>query len=196
MPEVTAGLYQVIFEQSFQTQIVINRHWYQHTLDLDDEQELLANAFDDDVVAAYSGAQSSSLLYESIRVVNVTGDLADFIMSPTIVGGSNDGEPLPSINAAGIKLLRTTKETRNGQKRVAGGREDDQNNGTWSAPYLALLDTLGDALVGQVSQPGGIFDPVIGRIDLGPPVVYTINTIAGHLINDDVTSQVSRKKKN
>lgn len=193
MPVITTGLYQVILEQNYRGQAVLNSFFYEENLGNDDEQELCATAFDEDIMATLALAQHTSLIYNSIRVRNVTGNLADFLLTPTIIVGQLIGTAINSFTAAGIRLNRTTKETRNGQKRIAGQTEEVAETQTWQAAYIDLLDDLGDVLILPITTVGGVFNPVIARQSIVTPTDWTVNPIASFTANNFITSQTSRK---
>ncbi len=193
MPVITAGLYQVILEQDYRGQTVLNSFFFEENLGSDDEQELCAQAFDEDLLIALAPIQHTSVVYISIRAKNVTGDLADFVRTPTTSAGTLVGLPLSSFIAAGIRLNRTTKETRNGQKRFCGATEEAMAVQSWDPTYLTVLETLGLALVAPITTVGGIFNPVIARQDPIIPTNWTTNPVQSHTVRSTVTSQVSRK---
>ncbi len=194
MAVVTAGLYKVILEQFYSAQIILNTFWYLNSLGSDDEQDKAATAFDEDILPILKLIQDDSLTYTSIRVVNVTGTLADFVLTPTTGGGTVVGAPVNTFTAAGIRLNRTTKETRNGQKRFAGMTEENMGNQTWIAAYVTLLEDLAAVLVADISTVGGIFESVIASQDPITPSNWFANPIASATVNSFVTSQVSRKR--
>jgi hypothetical protein len=193
MPIITSGLYKVTLEQTYRGITCYNTYFYLNTLGMDDEQETCAQAFDEDVLTNQALAQHTSVVYDAIRVENVTGDLADYVRVPSTSVGELVGTPLNSFTAAGIRLNRTTKETRNGQKRVCGQTEEVATAQSWEASYLAILDNLGLAFSQRISTTGGLFDPVIARQDTVDPDNWIINPVASYTVNAQITSQVSRK---
>lgn len=194
MPVITTGLYKVILEQTFSAQVIINTFWFEHTLGDDDDQELCATAFDEDLVAVIAGITNPSLSYVAIRAQNVTGDLADFVLTPTVTAGTLAGLAMNSFTAAGIRLNRTTKETRNGQKRFCGMSEEFALSQVWTAGFITNLEFLAGKLADQISTVGAIFNPVIARQDPITPTNWIVNAVASATVNADITSQISRKK--
>jgi len=194
VPTVTTGLYKVILQQSYSAQTILNTFWYLHTLGNDDEQDKCAEAFDLTILPVLKTIQAVSLQYVSIRAINVTGTLADFVLTPTTLLGTLTGDPVNTFTAAAIRLNRTTKETRNGQKRFAGMVEIQMNNQVWDAGYVVLLENVATALVANISTVGGIFEPVIARQDAVTPTNWIANPVASATVNSFVTSQVSRKR--
>lgn len=193
MPEITEGLYRIVLEQTYRGQIVLNTFFYTNSLGNDDEQELAAQAFDEDVLPTIATVQHETVFYTSIRAQNVTGALADFVLTPTATEGDIVGTPMASFIAAAIRLNRTTKETRNGQKRFCGQTEELTDTQTWETSYVTLLETLGTVLTEQMITVGGIFDPQIARQDPQDPLTWVINAVASHTVDNRVRSQVSRK---
>ena len=193
MAIITEGLYRVILEMSYRGQNILNTYFYENSLGNDDEQELCAQAFDEDVLIHQAPCQHNSLIYTAIRVQNVTGNLADFVRTPSLLNGTLVGAALNTFTAAGIRLNRTTKDTRNGQKRIAAGIEEHAETQNWDATYIALLETLGTALADQISTVGGIFNPVIARQEPLTPTNWVVNPVASHTVKLFITSQVSRK---
>ena len=194
MAVVSAGLYKIILEQAYSGQVVLNTFFYLNSLGSDDEQDKAADAFDITILPILKTIQATSLAYSEIRAINVTGDLADFVLTPTTTAGTLAGDPVNTFTAAAIRLNRTTKETRNGQKRFAGMVEAQMNNQAWEAPYVTLLGTLATALVADITTVGGIFEAVIARQDPITPTNWNANPVASATVNSFVSSQVSRKR--
>lgn len=196
MAVITSGLYKITLLQSYSAQNVLNTFFYEHTLGLDDDQDLCGLAFDEDILALLAAIQHTSLTYTEIRTNNVTGDLADTLTTPSQANGDLVGDPLNTFSSVGIRLDRTTKETRNGQKRFAGLTEDVVVNQGFTSGYLVDVAILGVALSGDIDTPGAIFAPVIARQDPITPANWTTNPVQTATINTFVTHQVSRARKN
>lgn len=193
MPEITEGLYKVTLVQEYRSQVVQNVFFYEHTLGTDDQQEECAEAFDEDILPQLKLIQHSTLLYTAIRVANPTGDLADFVLTPTTPDGVQTGDPLSSFTACSFLLSRTTKETRNGQKRFAGMTEQNADTQRWETTFQAALDTFAPFLSAQISIVGALFNPVIARQNLITPTIWTVNPVASAQARSTITTQVSRK---
>lgn len=163
------------------------------TLELDDLQDVCADAFDLDILPAMKLVQSEGLDYTEIVVDNVTGDLAPFSLTPTTASGTTLGTKQQSYVAAGFKRVRTTKDTRNGSMRIAGLTEDDTTGNGYEAAYKALLETFAGVLEDQISAVGGIFDPVIVKTKVLPEDDWVTNDISAVTVKGQPTSQVSRK---
>lgn len=193
MSVITNGLYKVVLHQLYASQLIQNVFFYEHTLASDDEQEDCAEAFDDDVLLNLKAIQGTTLTYTTIRVANVTGDLADFVRNPTTTAGVQAGAPMNSFTACSFKLNRTTKETRNGHKRFAAMTEENAFNQNWISAFQTSLETFAPFLGAQISVVGALFNPVIARQSLIDPSEWTVNPVASVTASLQVASQVSRK---
>ncbi len=193
MPVIDTGLYKVTLKQTFAGQIIFNTFFYEETLGRDDEQDVCATAFDDDMIPAIRLIQSVNLTYDEIMVDNVTGNLAAVAIAPLLTAGLVVGDNMNSFTAAGFRLVRTTKDTRNGSKRIAGMVEQALVGNGFTASFLADLQTFAPSLAANISDIGAIFKPVIARENVVIPVTWTVNEVAAGLASSIVTSQVSRK---
>lgn len=110
---------------------------------------------------------------------------------------------LPTFNAAGIKLVPTTRVVRPGAKRFIGLREEDSNGTALEAGTKTLVDNIGIALLnplayGLLSAAAAdliIYGPVLAPTEHNPAgrpdPVYS--NVVSYLTNPNITSQVSRK---
>lgn len=107
------------------------------------------------------------------------------------------GNFLPSFNAAGVKLTVAARTTRPGQKRLPGLMEGDNDNGTLEAPFIALADAVAakystPIILGAPVATGALI-PIVARLAGVPPTVTAAQDVTGHVVNQYITSQVSRK---
>lgn len=111
-------------------------------------------------------------------------------------GGVTESEFLPPFNAAAFRMTVATRATRPGQKRIGGLLEVDSNGGVLQSGYLALLDALAAELceVITLAAPALTFNltPSVFRKDAAG-VVTAHQPVVGYVVNQNVTSQVSRK---
>lgn len=194
MPERTAGIYKITLEQDYFSQRVINTFFYEHTSLEDDLQLFCMNAFEEDVLPEIAAIQDETLTYFSLRCANVTGLLADVAKLPSPAQGDRTLVPINSFTAAGIRLNRTTKETRNGYKRFAGMGEEDTDGNTWTSTYTLLLIALAEVLDDIISIGVSSFYPVVAKEKPLVPGTWITNRIASCTVNPFITSQVSRKR--
>lgn len=113
-------------------------------------------------------------------------------------GDITASEPLPIFNAGYIRLLRSTKETRSGAKRIVGLVESHVTDDSINATGQTAWDGLATELGSPFSSGGISFAPVIlgGKTLDGVPVpegswIYNFVT-EGQLV-PEVTTQSSRK---
>lgn len=193
MPTASAGLYTVILEQLYQGKTLFNVFSYLHTLGQDDEQDLCAQAFDEDVMTPISIIQNTSLDYTSIRAINVTGTLADEVITPSVASGVDAGVEVVSFVTAPFRYNRETKDTRNGSKRLSGLVEENVVTTGFVAAYFTQLQTFATVLETDISTVGGIFSPIILGSETVTPGTFNFNTIVSVQALNRTTSQVSRK---
>lgn len=193
MPVITSGLYQIILEATYLGVQVRNSFFFEHTSSFDDLQDVCAVAFDDDLLPLIAATQSDEVTYQNIRCINVTGILADANFDPTTLAGSEVGAPMPSFNAYAIRLNRTTKETRNGQKRFAGVTEENTSENKVAGAFLVTLGLLADALNNAIPTPTNIFTPVIARQSDVVPANWTVNPVSTGTVSPNISTQNTRK---
>lgn len=193
MPTASAGLYKLVLEQTYLGSTIFNVYGYLNSLGLDDEQDLCAQAFDEDVMANLAGLQSVNLTYDSIRVINITGTLADEVITPGQADGDVVGNDMAPFVCAPFRYNRATKDTRNGSKRYSGMVEQNLVGETFTVAYLASLAAHATILQTDITTVGGIFTPIIIGQETITPGLWNYNTLTSVQALDRVTSQVSRK---
>ncbi len=193
MPTTVDGLYEVILEQTIQGRNVKNVFHYLATLGQDDDQDLIATAFADDILPGLQVITSVGLTFDEVRVANLTGLLADFSLVPSTTGGNRVGSSTADFLSMPYRLIRTTKETRNGAKRFGGLLEEDIQGGGFTAAYFIEMQTFAAILAGQISTTGIIAEPIVLR---KPDVlgVWTYNEVSNVVAVNHQTTQNSRKK--
>lgn len=194
MPAVTNELFKVVLTGTYFSQVWNSVFWYYNVagvgnLNLQD----VADDFDAEIMVAFGNVANTSTIFSNIRVAHVNGTLADVNRTPSVLIGVRAGNATPPFVAASIRLNRTTKETRNGWKRIIGPVEEDMGALSWSGSYVTLLDALGTAMEQQLSMGGAVnnLDPVIVR--QLTPTTWLYNLIAGTQSINKPTTQNSRK---
>lgn len=193
MPQTQAGIYELVLEQSYQNQQVLNVFHYINTLADDDLQEECATAFDEDVQPTIAGRLNSSVFFTNIRVANLTGTLADFNLTPTDDQGLLVGLGIVSFVCFPFRYNRVTKDTRNGAKRFTGMIEENVETTGFLPAYFNTMEALGVILGTPISTVGGIFDPIILHKPADEAGIYTYNTVASVQALNRTTTQNSRK---
>lgn len=201
MPVVgTSPVFEIIHRQLMHGQAIVNVYYYAlQAGELSDNIPNLLQGFADNVVAQVEAVQSEDVLHIELEAKRLN-DLDEFgVLDLTpITGDITASAPLPIFNAGSIKLLRSTKITKSGSKRIAGIVEahvdDDVINATGETAWLALAAELGSSY----SEGGQTFYPVIvgGKTLDGVPVgegSWIYNFVSGGQLNYNVTTQNSRK---
>lgn len=165
----------------------------------------LAEGWWNHVKATYRALQivSQPDTFISVRVRELNdpaGDYAEFDVPTAEKLGTRANpaqqELLPSFNAAGVRLVVGTRTTRPGQKRFPFLTESDNNGGVLQAAYKALLTSHMNIMsVPMVlGAPAALTDlyPIVTKKDQFG-VVSAYQFVTGYIINNNVTSQNSRK---
>jgi len=195
----TGDLIQIIDQQSYLGQTVLNVYYYRYFLVAPSVgaylEEVLTN-FEEDILPPIRAIQSSLLVHEVLEARNLSNGLDIATSNPDLAGtrtGTTDSS-MASFMSYGFQLVRESLATRNGYKRFAGLLEPDlQGNISTIAP--ALLDAVEVALAGQIFL-GAVeaFSPVIYRRSVPPPVgtTYTYSEV-GSAVYKGVGTQNTRK---
>ncbi len=193
MPTSSSGLYKLVLEQTYLGSTIFNVFGYLNSLSLDDEQDLCAQAFDEDIMATLATLLSANLTFDSIRCINITGALVDEVISPSQANGDVIGADLAPFVGVPFRYNRATKDTRNGSKRFSGMVEGNTAGETWLAAYVTSCNAFALLLAADITTVGGIFEPIILGAETGTPGLFNYNTLSSVQFLDRVTSQVSRK---
>lgn len=186
-------VYRLIDNQTYLSGITKNVYYYEHVAGSGGADDLIT-AFILDVLLAIRNVQSAFLTHESFEAYNLD-NLADFNAVPVTTGGAGAvaGEGMPRFNAWGFQLVRTTRFTRNGAKRIGGVAEASQNGGVpASASVTDALTDVATAIGGSIDDTvGNEFAPVIVRLTVDD-LVDVKNPVSGALYKR-LTTQNSRK---
>jgi hypothetical protein len=149
--------------------------------------------------------QTTALQHLRTECTPLTGLEIGIYSNPTPVLGSDVGQPLPTMNAASIQFVRTTRVTRHGWKRIGGLTEGAVTLNDLTAAALTLINTaIGDCLVPagaeyqQIDEAGDnsgtlILAPVIVGDPIAPDPLYRINDVTSVVAKSQVTTQNTRK---
>jgi len=127
-------------------------------------------------------------------------DLGVFAFAPGQLG-ELAGDALPPYCSYGIRLNRSSRATRNGQKRIAGVTEAQTLGGTLTA---AAVTAVTNAFIPLVRAPinvednsgddtGVIFDPIIFGEFLPLPPFRRFSFVDGITVSPNVSTQNTRK---
>jgi len=161
-------------------------------------QEILTT-FQNVVVVPVVDVQQEQTVHSLLKIDNVTDGLSFAELPLTSVEGNLTGAPVPTFVAMSFKLLRGSKLTRNGFKRIYG--PDEQNvtgnnleNSFFTGPlYQAVLNALEANLPVSGSSGSATLTPVIASRPTPSRPSYLTQPVIGVEGEKALTSQVSRK---
>lgn len=197
MPVLGADdLWEVRVKQTYLGQKISNVFWYRGDPALNGTAAGVAADFDTACTALWRAAVNASLIFNSIEVIN-HNDVADFHeRSLSDVVGTFAGDPEPSFLALRVRMVRETRETRNGDKRYAGLVEGGLSGNTVAQ---ATIDAF-NPFIGQTHVTfSGVYVPVIvsKQFTGDPPVLLNPTLWVTNGITDaeivGLTTQNSRK---
>lgn len=152
--------------------------------------------------ALYPTNAGAVLFSVECRVVNnPAGDFGEYDIPPAEQVGTrapgSQADILPGFMAVGVKLTVGTRATRPGAKRFTCLVEGDQNASQLQAsittPVNALMTLMTTALAPLGAPAVGFgLQPKIFRLGAAETVLAE-QDVVGHVLNPNVTSQVSRK---
>lgn len=193
---IAGDVIQIVDRQLLQAQRMLNVYFYSVGAVVGDPSlQAVSDQFVTDVVTPVKALQHSSLTHDGIQIDNLSSAVEFGLFPITEVGGLA-GNVMPVFTAIAVKLLRTTKITRNGSKRFAGINEESIIGGllSISAPTEAALEAAMSIIL-LVVDGGSTVDltPVIvGRDPLGGLDLLKLNVIADGDVQG-VSTQNSRK---
>lgn len=145
--------------------------------------------------------QSSSLQHVRLEINNLNNYVSDFYVgSPAALSQGYVGSEFNASQVAwSFELVRTTRTTRNGSKRIAGVPEQSVANGVATAGALTLLNVaavnLASQWVYEYSAGNSIgLSPVIIRRGISPSQVPALVNSVSDVVYRGVGSQNTRKQ--
>jgi len=200
----SAQILEIIDRQVLFSQEVINRYWYRLDAISTPDLTALANAFRVSVANPLLAIQTDQLTHIETEIINHS-DLSNYgTFSNGNSGDLTDPAILPPFVAFGIRLLRSSRDMRNGAKRIAGMQENYQDDGFLEAGVLATVASavsgMGDNLVESIRN----YVPIIVRnrptaddplIDPDDTSTWRYSFVSGVQVRTIVTTQNSRKFK-
>lgn len=205
MPTIgSTFVYEIKDYQIYAGQQVLNIYnYYQVETVTPASASAVATVFDQDILSEVVKIQNTAVAHTLIEVTQL-GSLSNFgTRTPTNDQGTLPGgtENVAPFIAARLDLLRTTKETRRGYKRIVGQKEENMVGAYWSSAYIALLETLANVLSLQlpVTAESVVLEPcIVGiRKDVNgnqlPVAQWVYNQVADVQAQPVITTQNSRK---
>lgn len=144
---------------------VLNTYFYRQQSPEGDAADVIA-AFQDSILPELLGIQTNNVRttrFECFNLFNVT-DFSNFAYAPSATDntGLYVDQALPAHDAVTYRLVRTTREIRNGYKRFAGIPETANTSGNITdATYITALEALRIVLSEDIQA-----SPVVGTYSL------------------------------
>lgn len=194
MPLASTGLYSVTLNQTYQTQPVRNVFNYIEAGRLDDLQAELAVAWDSAIVPALATIQGTTVKYINVTVDNISGTLAETVITPSAAAGGVAGTDMAAYIAAPYKYQRFQTDTRNGSKRFCGMVEENVQTDVPTAAYLLTMQAIEATLAQTFVTLGGSFSPIVLRIPEVSPGTWRYADVDSVVALNRITTQNSRKR--
>lgn len=198
MPSLAQGnIIRVLDKQTYLGEQVLNVYFYRvvpaGTITIWDP---IVDYFVDEVVPAVCGIQHAALTHTELFFENLTNGL-DILSVPLTTGNVglvSSGDASPPFVSYGFQLLRESRATRHGYKRIAGVPEVNISSGevvSGAMPYVnAVADVLpADILIGLL--PG--FEPVIVKHPISVPLTDPVYASIGGCNFRGIGTQNTRK---
>lgn len=131
---------------------------------------------------------------------NPSGELGEFDIPTGERAGTRSAPAqsngMPLFVAAGARLTVATRLTRPGQKRMYGLAEEDNVTGAMQSAYKALftswLNVITSPMTLGAPAAGVVLAPAVFKRDPSGTVVAA-QVVTGYVINNNLTSQTTRK---
>ena len=141
--------------------------------------------------------------FDSVVVEELNGSLGlgEFAIPIGERSGTRDGTGygglMPPYCAVGVRLTVATRATRPGQKRFPGLTEADVDGNIVGAEFLGLVEDLTvhydqNITLGAPVALGTLTPKIVHFPTVNKPA-YAEQDVQGHVINPNITSQVSRR---
>jgi hypothetical protein len=198
----TAQILEIIDRQEFFGQEVINRYWYRLDAISTPDIPALVVSFLAAVVTPVRAIQSDQLQHLDTTVINHTDPFSFGTVANGATGILADPAILPPFCAFGVRLLRTSRDMRNGHKRIAGMQENYQDDGFLEPGIIAGVAGAVSGMAAVITESIRNYSPVVvrNRPTINDPAIDPLDTatwrytlVAGVALKNAVTTQNSRK---
>lgn len=207
MALVPGQFLEIQFRYTYLGQRLLTRQYYQMggAAFLTASPAQVAEAYWNDVKALWRSlfSTASTVATQDALFVREVGNGEQYAEYPIPSGervgtraAGDDGEWVAGFMAAGVKLVVGSSVTRPGQKRLSSMREGDITGNSLTGTHQTLVDNVAVifSVMRNLGAPvaTGVLTPVVGGTVVdGDPTVW--NQVTGHVVNQFITSQVSRK---
>lgn len=183
-----AFLFKLTHAQEMRGQQCFNIY---HFLDISGQGSCrsLADLFAQHKAPAVASIQGAVVNHQYVQVEEMQGLIEPHTEFLVGLAGGRTGQTLPPHDAYGLTLTVATAATRSGAKRIVGIHEDDQQQGTITDIWKAIIDAVAQILAAYVADAITEYLPVIiSEVTDG----WTVNPImGGNYLR--ITTQNSRK---
>jgi hypothetical protein len=198
----TAQIIEIVDNQVLFGQQVINRYWYRLDTSSTPDLPSLGNDFQVDVLIPLLQIQSSELEHIDLTIINHS-NLANYYTDPVNLPGIlTDPAVMPPFCAIGVRLNRSSRDMRNGQKRIAGLQENYQSDGFLESGILGTVATAVSGMDNVLTESIRNYYPVVVRdrptkldpdIDPYDTSTWRYTFVSGVVVKNAITTQNSRK---
>lgn len=139
--------------------------------------------------------------FRTVRITELNNPVGDFAEWDVPIGEqagtrTTSTESMPPFTAVGVRLLVGARSTRPGQKRFLPVTEQDNVNGVLQAGLRGVIVNLMNVLTADITlgAPAATVSltPIVTRKNAAGTVTAQ-QQIIGYLVNNDLTTQNSRK---
>lgn len=204
MTILTGDIVEIIDEQTYDGQQVLNRYFYEvMTIDatIDPTPALIAEEWWTLVQTDLLATQNDGVVHTQIRAEVRTGDLeyGQYVIPSGDGTGvlACSGDYLSPFIAYGIGLTGASRITRPGSKRVVGACEDHiEDYGVLNSSIFGAVEAFADQITATLFG-GGLGTTSLRPIIWRPPTgvaLGVVNPITGYIVNPVLTTQNTRKR--
>lgn len=139
-------MYNIVHDMTNLGQSTLNVYQVERTSAVESAGSI-SDGFQNSILPVLRAFQSSSVINNELRIFNL-GESTDFgTFSIGAAAGFRVGADPPAFTAAELKFPSLDRAVRTGFKRYAGLLEADDTDGVLGGTVLALLNTLGTAII-------------------------------------------------
>jgi len=156
-----ARCYQISQLQTYRSQLIVNRFFYQCEEDYSGSLFLIAQSFAGAWNTFLPPIQSQEITYDECRVVELFDQRQGYNYTITGENGSQAGAELPAF--FGLRYTFTPANTRvkKGRKIISGILEEMVDIDDVAAAYVSDVDDVANFFEGPISIGGQNFNPVL-----------------------------------
>jgi len=184
--------YQITMLQTYRSQLVVNRFFYQCESDYVGNIAQITNKFRTDWNTFMPPIQSQEITYDECRVVELFGERQGYNQTITGQNGSQAGAELPAFFGLRYRFTGANTRVKKGRKIVSGILEEMVDIDEVAAGYVGDTEDVANWWGQPFESDGQSFAPVL----LSPWNTRHINDIITPVINVAVvgwSTQSSRK---